>query len=177
MKALTFCLRQQFLHIQAALTSQSLSKFWTALSKRLFDILVNRLLQSYTVSTVGAVVLSRDVEGLRSASMLAGVDHLHWDTLRELLTLYMTPPDSLKAMLVGVEGDINSGKGLFGRVGKDQCIVFMSRRNDYRYKTNQGMKKSQWVIELLEDLNIQHDPTDSKININLYCAEHISETS
>jgi hypothetical protein len=174
-KALTFCLRAQFVQIQAALTPQSLSKFWTSLSKRLFDVVVIRLLQNYTVSTVGAVVLSRDVEALRSVSMLAGTDHSHWDTLRELLTLYMTPPDSLKSMLVGVEGDINSGKGLFGRVGKDQSIVFMSRRNDYRYKTNQGMRKSQWVIELLEELNIQHDPTDSRININLYCAENIKE--
>lgn len=158
------------------MTPQSLSKFWTAISKRLFDILVTRLLQNYTVSTVGAVVLSRDVEGLRSVSMLAGTDHSHWDTLRELLTLYMTPPDSLRAMLVGAEGDINSGKGLFGRVGRDQSIAFMSRRNDYRYKTNQGMKRSQWVIELLEDLNM-NDQTDGRININLYCAEHISEKS
>lgn len=168
-------MRSQFVHIQAALTPQSLSKFWTALSKRLFDIIVIRLLQNYTVSTVGAVLLSRDVEGLRSASLLAGTDHSHWDTLRELLTLYMTPPDSLKTMLIGAEGDINSGKGLFGRVGKDQCIVFMSRRNDYRYKTNQGMRKSQWAIELMDDLNIQHDPTDSRINMNLYCAENITE--
>jgi len=175
-KALTFCLRSQFVHIQAALTPQSLSKFWTAISKRLFDILVTRLLQNYTVSTVGAVVLSRDVEALRSVSMLAGNDHSHWDTLRELLTLYMTPPDSLKAMLVGAEGDINSGKGLFGRIGKDQSIVFMSRRNDYRYKTNQVMKRSAWVIELLQDLNM-NDQVDTRINISLYCAEHISEKS
>jgi len=173
-KALTFCLRSQFVHIQAALTPQSLSKFWTALSKRLFDIIVTRLLQNYTVSTVGAVVLSRDVEGLRSVSMLAGTDHSHWDTLRELLTLYMTPPDSLKAMLIGAEGDPNSGKGMFGRVGKDQSIVFMSRRNDYRYKTNQGMKKSQWVVDLLEELNFQQDPTDGRINISLYTSANIS---
>mmetsp|Transcript_24024 Transcript_24024/g.30240 ORF Transcript_24024/g.30240 Transcript_24024/m.30240 type:complete len:109 (-) Transcript_24024:70-396(-) len=108
--------------------------------------------------------------------MLAGNDHSHWDTLRELLTLYMTPPDSLKAMLVGAEGDINSGKGLFGRIGKDQSIVFMSRRNDYRYKTNQVMKRSAWVIELLQDLNM-NDQVDTRINISLYCAEHISEKS
>jgi hypothetical protein len=134
-------------------------------------------LQNYTVSTVGAVVLSRDIEGLRSVSMLAGTDHSHWDILRELLTLYMTPPDSLRAMLVGAEGDINSGQGLFDRVGRDQSIVFMSRRSDYRYRTNQGMKKSIWVLELLEDLNIQHDPTDSRLNISLYCAENISDTN
>ena len=165
------------MHIQSALTPKSLAKFWTALSKRLFDILVTRLLQNYTVSTVGAVVLSRDVEALRSVAMLAGSDHGHWDILRELLTLYMTPPDALKSMLVGAEGDMNSGKGIFGTVGKDQSIVFMSRRNDYRYKTNQGMKKSQWAIALLEDLNIQNDPSDGKINTTLYRAEHIAESN
>lgn len=177
MKALAVCLRAQFVQIQAALTPQSLSKFWTALSKRIFDVVVFRLLQNYTVSTAGAVVLSRDIEALRSVSLLAGTDHTHWDTLRELITLYMTPPDSLKSLLVSLEGELGVGKGLFGRVGKDQSIVFMSRRNDYRYKTNQGMKKSQWAIDLLEELNIHHDPTDSRININLYSAENISVDS
>jgi len=51
-KSLTFCLRAQFVHIQAALTPQSLSAFWTALSMRLYDILVARLLQHYFVSMV-----------------------------------------------------------------------------------------------------------------------------
>lgn len=169
-KSLTYCLRAQFVHIQAALTPQSLSAFWTALSMRLYDILVARLLQHYYVSTVGAVILSRDVEALRSVAMLAGTDHSHWDNLRELLTLYMTPPDALKTMLVGPEGDVNSGKGLFARVGKDQSVVFMSRRVDYRYKTNQGPKKSGWAIELLDDLGV-HDPTDGNVNIGLYAAE------
>jgi len=172
-KALTFCLRSQFVHVQAALTPQSLSAFWIALSRRLYDILVARLLQQYRVSTVGAVVLSRDVEALRSVSMLAGNEHFHWDTLRELLTLYMTPPDSLKTMLVGAEGDVTSGKGMFGRVGKDQSIVFMSRRVDYRYRTNQGNKKSQWATELLEQLGV-NDPTDGRVNIANYAAANIS---
>jgi hypothetical protein len=172
-KALTFCLRDQFVKVNLALTPQSLSAFWTALSRRLYDILVARLLQQYKVSTVGAVVLSRDVEALRSVSMLAGTDHFHWDTLRELLTLYMTPPDSLKTMLVGSEGDVNSGKGMFGRVGKDKSIVFMSRRVDYRYRTNQGARKSQWASELLEELGV-NDPTDGRINIANYAAENIT---
>mmetsp|Transcript_5469 Transcript_5469/g.10413 ORF Transcript_5469/g.10413 Transcript_5469/m.10413 type:complete len:1197 (-) Transcript_5469:243-3833(-) len=174
-KALTYCLRSQFVHVQAALTPQSLSAFWTALSRRVYDILVARLLQHYKVSTFGAVVLSRDVEALRSVCMLAGNDHRHWDTLRELLTLYMTPPDSLKTMLVGADGDTNSGKGMFGRVGKDQSIVFMSRRVDYRYRTNQGWKKSQWVKELLEELGV-NDPTDGRVNIANYAAENITLT-
>jgi len=173
-KALTFCLRAQFISIQTALTPQSLSAFWTSLSRRLYDILVTRLLQNYKVSTVGAVVLSRDVEALRSVSMLAGTDHSHWDTLRELLTLYMTPPDSLKTMLVGAEGDITSGKGMFGRVGKEQSIVFMSRRIDYRYRTNQGTKKSRWASELLEELGV-NDPTDGRVNITNFAAENIAE--
>lgn len=172
-KGLTSCLRSQFVHINLALTPQSLSAFWTALSRRLYDILVARLLQQYKVSTVGAVVLSRDVEALRSVSMLAGTDHFHWDTLRELLTLYMTPPDSLKTMLVGAEGDANSGKGMFGRVGKDKSIVFMSRRVDYRYRTNQGSRKSQWATELLEELGV-NDPTDGRVNIANYAAENIT---
>jgi len=95
-KSLTYCLRVQFVHVQAALTPQSLASFWTALSMRLYDILVARLLQHYYISTVGAVILSRDVEALRSVAMLAGTEHSHWDMLRELLTLYMTPPDAIK---------------------------------------------------------------------------------
>jgi|AntRauTorckE5430_2_1112549.scaffolds.fasta_scaffold02870_4 hypothetical protein len=172
-KALTYCLRSQFVHVQSALTPQSLSAFWISLSRRVYDILVARLLQNYKVSTDGAVVLSRDVEALRSVCMLAGNEHYHWDNLRELLTLYMTPPDLLKTMLVGADGDINSGKGMFGRVGKDQSIVFMSRRVDYRYRTNQGSRKSQWVKELLEALGV-NDPTDGRVNIANYAAENIT---
>jgi hypothetical protein len=166
-KSLTYSLRVQFVHVQAALTSQSLSSFWTALSMRLYDILVARLLQYYYVSTVGAVILSRDVEALRSVSMLAGSDHSHWDTLRELLTLYMTPPDAIKAMLVGPDGE--PSKGLFAKAGRDKCLVFMSRRNDYRYKTAAGMKKSGWVTDLLSDLSMT-DPTDGHVNIALFAA-------
>jgi hypothetical protein len=169
-KSLTYCLRSQFVNIQAALTPQSLSSFWTALSMRLYDILVTRLLQHYYVSTVGAVILSRDVEALRSVSMLAGSDHTHWDNLRELVTLYMTPPDALKTMLVGPEGDVNSGKGLFKRVGRLQSLVFMSRRVDYRYKTVQGEKKSAWAVELLEEFGVQ-DPTEhGSVNIAMFAA-------
>eukprot|EP00533_Pseudo-nitzschia_delicatissima_P009558 CAMPEP_0116091952 /NCGR_PEP_ID=MMETSP0327-20121206/7779_1 /TAXON_ID=44447 /ORGANISM="Pseudo-nitzschia delicatissima, Strain B596" /LENGTH=1168 /DNA_ID=CAMNT_0003583337 /DNA_START=103 /DNA_END=3606 /DNA_ORIENTATION=+ len=168
-KSLTYCLRVQFVHIQAALTPQSLSAFWTELSMRLYDVLVTRLLQNWYVSTVGAVMLARDVEALRSVAMLAGTKHEHWDILRELLTLYMTPPDALKIMLVGPEGDPNSGKGLFGSAGRDQSLVFMSRRVDYRYKTNQGQKKSIWVTQILNELHVR-DPTDSYVNIGLFAA-------
>mmetsp|Transcript_367 Transcript_367/g.601 ORF Transcript_367/g.601 Transcript_367/m.601 type:complete len:783 (+) Transcript_367:564-2912(+) len=165
-KALIFCLRAQFVHMQAALTPSSLSGFWKALSMRVHDILVTRILQNYYISTNGAMVLSRDVEALRSVSMLVGGDraHQHWENLRELLTLYMTRPDALQGMLVGE-------KGLFERVGKERAIVFMSRRVDYRYKTNQGMKKSQWVNELLEELGIMNDPTDVQVNIAMFSAQ------
>lgn len=169
-KSLTFCLRAQFVHIQAALTPQSLSAFWTALSMRLYDILVTRILQHYYVSMVGAVNLSRDVEALRSVAMLAGTDHQHWDMLRELLTLFMTPPNALKTILVGPEGDPNSGKGLFGQAGKVQALVFMSRRVDYRVKMGNVIQKSAWVLELLEDLGTP-DPTDGNVNIALYSAQ------
>ena len=168
-KSLAYCLRVQFVHIQAALTPQSLSAFWSALSMRLYDVLVTRLLQNWYVSTVGAVILARDVEALRSVAMLAGTKHEHWDILRELLTLYMTPPDALKIMLVGPEGDPNSGKGLFGSAGRDQSLVFMSRRVDYRYKTNQGQKKSIWVTQILNELHVR-DPTDSYVNIGMFAA-------
>ncbi|KAL7545970.1 hypothetical protein ACHAWF_009321 [Thalassiosira exigua] len=171
-KSLTFCLRAQFVHIQAALTPQSLSSFWTALSMRLYDILVTRLLQHYYISMVGAVKLSRDVEALRSVAMLAGTDHQHWDMLRELLTVYMTPPNALKTILVGPEGDPNSGKGLFGQAGKVQALVFMSRRIDYRVKINNVFQKSTWVVELLDDLGIP-DPTDGTVNIALYSAQSL----
>lgn len=168
-KSLTYCLRVQFVHIQGALTPQSLAAFWTALSMRLYDILVARLLQHWYVSTVGAVILARDVEALRSVSMLAGSKHDHWDVLRELLTLYMTPPEALKIMLVGPDGDPNSGKGLFGSAGRDQSLVFMSRRVDYRYKTQGGQKKSVWVSQLLNELHVR-DPTDSYVNIGAFAA-------
>eukprot|EP00751_Fragilariopsis_kerguelensis_P027322 CAMPEP_0170864276 /NCGR_PEP_ID=MMETSP0734-20130129/20362_1 /TAXON_ID=186038 /ORGANISM="Fragilariopsis kerguelensis, Strain L26-C5" /LENGTH=1144 /DNA_ID=CAMNT_0011239815 /DNA_START=27 /DNA_END=3461 /DNA_ORIENTATION=+ len=170
-KSLTYCLRVQFVHIQAALNPQSLSAFWSALSMRLHEILVTRLLQNWYVSTVGAVILARDVEALRSVAMLAGRKHEHWDVLRELLTLYMTPPDALKIMLVGPEGDPNSGKGLFGNAGRDQSLVFMSRRVDYRYKTSQGQKKSTWVTQILNELHVR-DPTETYVNIGLFTQKH-----
>ncbi|KAL3907894.1 MAG: hypothetical protein SGILL_008686, partial [Bacillariaceae sp.] len=168
-KSLTYCLRVQFVHLQAALTPQSVGAFWTALSMRLYDILITRLLQNWFVSTIGAVVLARDVEALRSVSMLAGTKHTHWDVLRELLTLYMTPHDALKIMLVGPEGDPNSGKGLFGSAGREQSLVFMSRRVDYRTKAGQTQKKSVWVSQLLNELHVR-DPTDSYVNIGMFTA-------
>jgi hypothetical protein len=169
-KSLTYCLRVQFVHIQAALTPQSLSAFWTALSMRLYDILVARVLQHWYVSTVGAVILSRDVEALRSVSMLAGSQHDHWDTLRELLTVYMTPPDALKTILSGPEGDVTSANpGLFHRAGKDQCLVFMSRRSDYRYKTAQGQRRSVWATQLLDELGVR-DPADTQVNLGKFAA-------
>jgi hypothetical protein len=167
-KSLTYCLRVQFVHVQAALSASSLANFWTALSMRVYDILVARLLQHYQVSTVGAVILSRDVEALRSVAMLAGTDHSHWDTLRELLTLYMTPPDAIKTMLAGADGD--AAKGLFAKAGRDRCLVFLSRRNDYRFKTAAGPKKSSWVTDLLTELNVT-DPSDGVINIGSFAAE------
>ncbi len=164
------CLREQFVYINVALTPQSLTRFWTALSMRLYDILVTRLLQHYTVSLNGAVILNKDVEALQYAASLAGTDHSHWGRLRELLSVFMTPPDALKTILVGAEGDINSGKGLFATIGRDESLVFMSRRADFKYKTNQGLKKSVWVTDLLHDLAVA-DPTDSPINIARYAAE------
>jgi hypothetical protein len=104
--------------------------------------------------------------------MLAGTDHQHWDMLRELLTVYMTPPNALKTILVGPEGDPNSGKGLFGQAGKVQSLVFMSRRIDYRVKVNNVFQKSTWVVELLEDLGVP-DPTDGAVNIALYSAQSL----
>uniref|UniRef100_A0A7S1D5Y7 Exocyst complex component Sec10-like alpha-helical bundle domain-containing protein n=1 Tax=Cyclophora tenuis TaxID=216820 RepID=A0A7S1D5Y7_CYCTE len=170
-KLLTFCLRAQFVNVHAALTQQSLSAFWTALSKRLYDVFVPRLLQHYSVTTVGAVILSRDVESLRSVAMLSGANnHTHWDNLRELVTLYMTPPIALKSMLVGPDGDPNSAKGLFRRVGRYSSLVFMSRRADYRVKTAQGPRKSPWVVELLDDLGVQ-DPADGAIKMGFFAAE------
>jgi len=168
-KSLCYCLRVQFVQVQSALTPQSLSAFWTALSMRIYDILVTRLLQHWYVSTVGAVILARDVEALRSVSTLAGTKHDHWDILRELLTLYMTPPDALKIMLVGSEGDASSGKGLFQRAGRDQSLVFMSRRTDFRYKTGQGLRKSIWATQLLDELKVR-DPSDGHINMGLFAA-------
>lgn len=169
-KSLTYCLRVQFVHVQAALTTESLASLWTALSMRMYDILVARLLQHYMISTVGAVILSRDIEALRSVAMLAGTNHDHWDLLRELVTLYMTPPDAIKTMLTGPEGE--TSKGLFAKAGRDRCLVFLSRRQDYRYKTASGMKKSGWAIDMLQELNVT-DPTDGNFNIALFSASRM----
>eukprot|EP00592_Proboscia_alata_P019355 CAMPEP_0194405686 /NCGR_PEP_ID=MMETSP0176-20130528/4018_1 /TAXON_ID=216777 /ORGANISM="Proboscia alata, Strain PI-D3" /LENGTH=1326 /DNA_ID=CAMNT_0039204573 /DNA_START=58 /DNA_END=4038 /DNA_ORIENTATION=+ len=170
-QSLAYCLRAQFVHVQSALTPQSLSAFWTALSIRLYDKLITRLLQHYYVSNIGGVILSRDVEALRTVSMLAGTDHQHWDTLRELLTLYMTPPDALKSILVGPDGvDATSGKGLFGRAGQLQSLVFMSRRADYRVKSSNGWQKSGWAMKLLGGLGLP-DPSERSINMAMFSAE------
>jgi hypothetical protein len=140
---------------------------------KLYDILVARLLQHYFISTVGAVLLSRDVESLRSVALLAGTNHSHWENLRELLTLYMTPPESIKTLLLGADTDMHAGKGLFDRVGKKQSLVFLSRRIDYRFKSTHGFKKSSWVVELLVALNCS-DPTDSPLNVSLYTADKLN---
>lgn len=170
-KSLTYCLRSQFVKVHDALTPQSLASFWTALSMRLYDILVARLLQHYLVTTVGAVILARDVEALRSVAMLAGTKHAHWDNLRELLTLYMPTIDAVKVMLTGPEGD--PMKGLFHKAGKDQCLVFLSRRSDYRYRsTASGAKKSVWVTDMLNELSLT-DPTDGMVNIALFSASRM----
>lgn len=169
-QSLAFCLRTQMFQIQSALTPHSFSGFWSALSVRLYDILVTRLLQHYQVSQTGAVILQRDIELLRSVAMLAGDNHEHWDILRELNTLYMIAPEAVKNMLVGPEGDISLGKGLFARAGRDQCIVFLSRRVDYRFKTGASLKRSDWAERLLNDLQLS-DPTDQKINIAMFSAE------
>lgn len=118
---------------------------------------------------MGAIMLSRDVESLRSVSMLAGSCHTHWDILRELLTLYMTPPDALKTILVGPDGELHSTKGLFHRAGQEQSLIFMSRRVDFRVKTNIGFKKSEWAIQLLDDLGVK-DPSDGNVKVALYSA-------
>jgi len=172
-QSLAYCLRIQFVQIQSALTPQSFGGFWTALSMRLYDILVARLLQHYQVSQTGAVILSRDIETLRSVAMLAGTQHDHWDTLRELNTLYMIGPDAVKNMLVGPEGDANSGKGLFARAGRDQCLVFLSRRLDYKFRQGSSMKRSGWAENLLNELGVS-DPTDRGVNIGMFAAERKS---
>ena len=166
-QALCYCLRTQFVNIQAALITQTLSAFWTALSKRLYDVFVPRLIQHYRVTLAGAVMLMRDVEALRSVAMLAGTDHSHWDNLREVLALYMSPPASLKTMLIGKEGDPSGSKGLIKRIGRYESFVFMSRRADYRVKNTQ--QKSPWVVELFDELGYQ-DPADAEIKMGVFAA-------
>jgi len=168
--SLCYCLRAQFVQIQSALTPQSLSAFWTAISMRIHDCLVTRLLQHWYVSRAGAVILARDVEALRSVSTLAGEKHDHWDILRELLTLYMAPPeaDALKIMLIG---DASSGnRGLFEAAGRDHSLVFMSRRNDFKYGgSGQVMRKSIWAQQLFNELKVR-DPSNGHINMGLFVA-------
>lgn len=164
--SLTFCLRAQFAHAQAALTPQALSSFWNALSMRLHDMLCARILEHYLISQIGDVILNEDVERLRSVAMLAGSNHSHWEILRELLTLHVTQPESLKAILVGPEGDIKSNEGLIAKAGLDRTLYFMSRRIDYRVKQQNVVKKSQWAVDLLTDLgakNLSDGPVDPSL--------------
>jgi hypothetical protein len=79
----------------------------------------------------------------------------------------MTPPDAIRQMLLGPEGD--SSKGLFAKAGRDHALVFLSRRNDYKFKTASGMKKSSWVTDLLLELNVT-DPSDGHVNIAVFAA-------
>ena len=88
----------------------------------------------------------------------------------------MTPPNALKSMLVGPEGDSNSNKGLFKSVGRYQSLVFMSRRADFRSKSSQGPRKSNWVVDLFEELGVQ-DPTDGHLNIGLFAAERVNNAN
>jgi len=151
------------------MTPQSLSTFWVAISKRLYEKICSRLLQNYYVSTTGAVILNRDVEALRSVAMEAGTDHAHWDILRELLTLYMTPPNALKSILVGPEREVQSTKGLFYRAGQTKSLIFMSRRMDFKTRTNAGVQKSEWAERLLADLGVS-DPSEQALDKSMYSA-------
>mmetsp|Transcript_41588 Transcript_41588/g.97343 ORF Transcript_41588/g.97343 Transcript_41588/m.97343 type:complete len:218 (-) Transcript_41588:24-677(-) len=155
--------------------THSVDSFWTALSMRIYDILCARLLQYYYVSTIGGVILARDVECIRSACTLAGKEHTHWDTLMEILVLYMTGPEKLQSILEG-EGSKPGRKsgcraGLFGRAGRNQCLVFLSRRQDYLVKTSVGNERSQWATKLLSELGVD-DPTEGgkEVNIAAYSA-------
>lgn len=171
---LKFCVLDQFVAVQSALTQQSLANFWTALSMRLYDIFVARLLNHYYISTHGALILNRDIDGLRSVAMLAGTKHQHWDILRELITLYFPPAEknlmsTVQLLLMGREKN-EQNQGLFGKAGRDQALVFLSRRSDYNTKIGQGGQKREWVSDLYSELQID-DPSDQKIELALYAAE------
>jgi len=183
-KSLADALQFHFNTIKNGLpNASSLSSFWTALSMRIYDILCARLLQHYYVSKIGGVILARDVECVRSACMLAGREHSHWDTLMEILTLYMTGPESIRSILDGgaataagtdTSGRAGSGSGsggLFARAGRDQCLVFLSRRLDYVSRTPAGRERSKWATELLDGLGVK-DPTEGgrAVNIAAYSA-------
>ncbi|GAX12358.1 hypothetical protein FisN_1Hh291 [Fistulifera solaris] len=169
-KSLLYCLRRQLPSIQAALTQESLTRFWTALSMRMYDIFVSRLLQYYYITTAGAVILLEDIKSMTNVAQLVGTKHDHWFKLIELVALYLPSPGGITSMLTGPEGD--PGKGLFAKVGRDQALVFLSRRQDYRYKAAAGMKKSSWVTDMLTSLNVT-DPTDGVVNMSLFAASRM----
>mmetsp|Transcript_5295 Transcript_5295/g.9628 ORF Transcript_5295/g.9628 Transcript_5295/m.9628 type:complete len:213 (-) Transcript_5295:792-1430(-) len=114
-----------------------------------YDVFVDRILNHLKVSVMGSIVLSRDVEAIRTfCEEAAGKDSLclqQWEHLRELLCVFVTPPEALSVIVQSL---------LSGGVISDKDIVvkFLARRTDWRSKG--GLSRSTYANEILAELKV-----------------------
>ena len=128
-----------------------------------FGIFVERLLTKQKVTMFGAVVLSRDVECFQDVCLLGGsissaytdtitTAKFKFDLLREIIVIYMVPPESLKQVIIGDDNSDDGKNSLFKRIDKSKLINFLQRRADW--KTSYG-RISHYASEL--NFQIQND--------------------
>ena len=96
-----------------------------------YDVFIDRILNHLKVSVMGSIVLSRDVEAIGSfCKNAAGPGSpcvKEWEHLRELLCVFVTPPEALPSIvstLLG--GGVVTDKGTI--------VKFLARRSDWRSK-------------------------------------------
>ena len=98
---------------------------------------------------MGSIILSRDVESLRTFCEEAAGKHSlclqKWEHLRELLCVFVTPPEALSVIVQSL---------LSGGVISDKDIVvkFLARRTDWRSKG--GLSRSTYANEILAELKV-----------------------
>ena len=110
---------------------ESRDHFWNALMERAYDVFIDRILNHLKVSVMGSIVLSRDVEAIGNFCKDAAGPGSHcvkkWEHLRELLCVFVTPPEALPSIVSSLLGG-----GVVTE--KDTIVKFLARRSDWRSK-------------------------------------------
>ena len=122
---------------------ESRDEFWNALMERSYSVFIDRILNHLKVSVMGSIVLSRDVESISSfCKEAAGPSATcveKWEHLRELLCVFVTPPEALPSIIMALlDGDIVTDK--------DTIAKFLARRSDWRSKG--GLSRSTYANEV-----------------------------
>ena len=153
------CLEAQYENLSATLRSQSVDVFWDMLMNEIFGVFLDRLLKKMKVTMFGAVVLSLDVECLQNLCVIGGSDggeaKQKFDLLREVIVLFMVPPESLKVVIIGDGTDDNNS--LFSKLDKSKLVSFLQRRADWK-SSNKLRGLAPFASDLL--LGIQSDFRD-----------------